>query len=292
MVLKKAFDWMVMSDIYASAIAAGIAIIAAAVLGLKLDPFAIAAVFFTALTVYSLNRQDDGDIDAINIPERTRFVSKKGWMILVFSTAGFFALLTYAWLFSFQVFVIMASVYILGLFYSFPLLRPLSGILGFSRLKEPLGVKNLLISGMYGTFVLIPIVHAHALFSTLAGILFAFIFLRFFIVSTIFDMRDIEGDSKKNIVTIPLTFGKDTTLGLLHGLNLLTVLIGIVGSFFHLVSAMFGSMMLATFLFSLYYLEECRKEDADMRYLCSVVVEADFVPALAIAIPFLLMPFF
>ncbi len=276
-----------MSDIYASAIAAGIAIIATAVLGLPPDMLAAASVFFTALTVYSLNRQDDADIDAINIPERTKFVERKGWIILAFSTAGFFSLLTYELFNNTEVFLIMAAIYLSGLFYSFPLLRPFEGIIGFARMKEPLAVKNLLVSVMYGAFVLIPVYQAHAPVSALALMLFAFIFLRFFIVSTIFDARDIEGDSKKSIRTIPVTFGKDRTLALLNGLNLLTLILGFAAILTHGIPPLFFAMILSTFLFSLFYLEECRKGAMDMRYLCSVVVEADFVPALAIAIPFI-----
>ena len=287
MALRKMFEWLVMSDIYASFIACGIAIITEAVLGLPIDALALAAVFFSSLVVYSLNRQDDGDIDAINVPERTKFVAKQGWMILAFSTTGFFATLVYSWFSNPAIFLVMAVGCLFGLLYSFPLLRPLGGILGFSRLKEPLAVKNLLVSVLYGAFVLIAVFAAHAPISNLAIMLVIFIFLRFFIVSTVFDMRDIEGDSKKNIRTIPATFGKDVSLAFLNGLNLLPLLLGVAAAVFYGIPPLFGAMILSTFLFSLYYLEECRK-GADLRYLCSVVVEADFVPALAIAIPFII----
>jgi 4-hydroxybenzoate polyprenyltransferase len=290
MAFRKAFELLVMSDIYASAIAAGIAIITDAVLRIPLEVLPIAAVFFTALAVYSLNRQDDNDIDAVNIPERTKFVERRGWIVLAFSTAGFFSILTYTLLFNLQVSLIMAVVYVLGLFYSFPLLRPLEGVLGFSRMKEPLVVKNTFASSMYGAFVLIPVYFAHAQISVLVALLCVFVFLRFFIVSTIFDMRDIEGDSKKNIRTIPVTYGKEKTLAILHGLNAFTLIMGAAAAIYHDVPPLFGAMILATFLYSLFYIEECRRENADMRHLCGVIVEADFLPALAIAIPFILIP--
>jgi|GEM_PF-2519565 len=288
MVLRKIFDWLVMSDIYASLIASGIVIITEAVLALQINALALAAVFFSSLAIYSLNRRDDGDIDSINVPERTVFVTKNGQAILAFATVGFFATLTYAWIFSTPLFLMMAAGFVLGLLYNFPLLRPLEGILGFSRLKEPLAVKNMLVSALYSAFVLAAVFAAHAQISDLAMMLVIFIFLRFFIVSTIFDMRDIEGDSKKNIRTIPVTFGKDNSLIFLNGLNLLTLALGITAAFFYGIPLLFGAMILATFLYASYYLEECRK-GADMRYLCSVVVEADFVPALAIALLFIII---
>ncbi len=285
--LRKIFDWLVMSDIYASLIASGIVIITEAVLGLPINALALAAVFFSSLVIYSLNRRDDGDIDSINVPERTMFVAKNGQAILAFATVGFFASFAYAFFVNSLLFLTMAAGFVFGLLYNFPLLRPLEGILGFSRLKEPLAVKNLIVSALYGAFVLAAVFAAHAQISDLAIILVVFIFLRLFIVSTIFDMRDIEGDSKKSIRTIPVTFGKDKSLMFLNGLNLLTLVLGIAAAVFY-GTPLFGAMILSTFLYSLYYLEECRK-GVDMRYLCSVVVEADFVPALAIALPFVLI---
>ena len=290
--LRKIFDWMVMSDIYASLIAAGITLITAAVLELSLDPFAIAAVFFTAFTVYALNRQDDGDIDAINIPERTKFVARQGWIVLVMSTAGFFFFLAIAFLNHFSVFLLMVFVYVLGLFYSFPLLAPLKGMLGFARLKEPFAVKNLLVSGMYGFFVLIPIFDANAPITVPAVLLFVFIFLRFFIVSTVFDMRDVAGDSIKNINTIPVVLGADTALKLLHGLNLLSMLLVPVGIITHTIAPLFAAMVFTTFPFAFYYLEQARLRNTDMRYLCSVIVEADYIPAIMVAMPFMFKGFF
>jgi 4-hydroxybenzoate polyprenyltransferase len=289
---RKIFNWIVMSDIYASLIAAGIVLMTAAVLKLTPDPFSIAAVFVTAFAVYALNRQDDGDIDSINIPERTKFVSKQGWIALVLSTGGFFFLLAFAFMNHMSVFIVMVAVYVLGLFYSFPLLAPLKGILGFSRLKEPFGVKNFLVSGMYGLFVLIPVLDAGASITMTVILLFIFVFLRFFIISTVFDMRDVEGDALKRINTIPVILGKDNALKVLHGLNILSLLLIPVGIFEHAISPLFAAMLLATFPFAFYYLEQCRSHNTDMRYLCSVVVEADYLPATLIAVPFLFQGIF
>ncbi len=290
--LRKIFDWLVMSDIYASIIAAGITLITAAVLDLPVDLLALACVFSTAFAVYALNRQDDADIDAINIPERTKFVQRQGWIVLVLSTASFFFCLAFAFMDNMMVFLLMAWVYVLGLFYSFPLLAPFKNVLGFSRLKEPFAVKNLLVSGMYGFFVLIPIFDASAPLSIPAILLFTFVFLRFFIISTVFDMRDVEGDSKKNINTIPVVLGADNALKVLHGLNIVSLLLIPIGMYFHAVSVLFAAMVLTTFPFAFYYLEQVRLRNTDMKYLCSVIVEADYIPATMMAIPFLFKAFF
>jgi 4-hydroxybenzoate polyprenyltransferase len=289
---RKIFNWIVMSDIYASLIAAGIVLMTAAVLKLPLDLFSTAAVFVTAFAVYALNRQDDGDIDSINIPERTRFVARQGWIALVLSTAGFFFLLAYAFMSHMPIFILMISVYVLGLFYSFPLLRPIKNLLGFSRLKEPFAVKNLLVSGMYGLFVLFPIFNAGASITITGILLFVFVFLRFFIISTVFDMRDVEGDALKQINTIPVILGKDNALKLLHGLNILSLLLIPIGIFEHAISPLFAAMVLTTFPFAFYYLEQCRSHTTDMKYLCSVVVEADYIPATLMALPFLFQGLF
>ena len=289
--IEKIFNWLVMADIYASLIAAGIVPITIAVLGLPLDVLSMLMVFFPALFVYTLNRQSDQDIDALNVPARTKFVVQNGWIVLVFATGGFFSLLTYAFMTNFQVFLLFAIVFILGLFYSFPILYPLRNILGFERFKDRLGVKNALISAMYGGAVLVPVVNAHAAITHVVLLLFFFIFIRLFIISVLFDFRDVKGDAIKNINTIPIVFGKEKTFLFLHALNILTLVIFAIIAFYHVVSALFGAMVLITFLFSLYYLLESEKENADLHHLCGVMIEADFLPAIIIAIPFLLKAF-
>jgi hypothetical protein len=54
------------------------------------------------------------------------------------------------------------------------------------------------------------------------------------------------------------------------------------------MSPLFAAMVLTTFPFAFYYLEQCKMRNTDMKYLCSVVVEADYVPAIMVALPFLL----
>jgi 4-hydroxybenzoate polyprenyltransferase len=285
--LRKAFRLAVLSDIYASFIAAGIALITLASIGAPFEGLSVLAIFFTALVVYALNRQDDSDIDAINVPERTQFVTRRGWIVLAFSVAGFFSLLTYFYSVNLGVFVVMATIFILGLFYSFPLLGPLRDVLGFERLKDVLGVKNMLVGLMYGAFVFIPVFSIGAQITPLIWLLFSFISLRFFMISTIFDMRDIEGDSKKGVHTIPATFGKGRTVDLLHALNLICLGAVIYGTAAGISPPILEAMGLISFLFAAYYIEEARLESTDLRHLCSVVVEADYLPAAAIALVFL-----
>lgn len=284
------FHWSVVSDIYASMIAAGITMIVFAVLGMPFDWFPFAGVFFTALAVYALNRQDDQDIDSINVPERTRFVARRGWAVLTFATAGFFSLLTYAYMTNVMAFEIMGGIFLLGLFYSFPLLAPLRGVLGFSRLKDVLGVKNTLVGMMYGAFALMPVFTAGAELSPLAWLLFIFVSIRFFIISTVFDLRDVEGDRRKGVNTIPAIFGRETAMLFLHGLNLVSLLIVAAGAHWGFVPALFGAMALVTFLYGAYYIEETKRENADLRHLCGVVVEADYLPAAAMALAFMVWP--
>lgn len=281
MPLQRLARLLIVTDIYASLIAAAVPLISAKALGLPFDAFLGSLVFFQALAIYALNRQVDRSIDEINNPDRTAFVSSNGRLVLAFALAGFALTMAWAAAANMALFLLLSANFIASLFYSFPLL-PKS--LGFTRFKEALAGKNVCVGAMYAVFTLVPVFAAHAPITAGAAALFLFILARFFIVSTVFDMRDVGGDAKLGISTIPAAFGRRSALISLHVLNAFCLALSAASFALGFLPAAFLAMASATSLFALLYLVKCSEKGADLRFVCGVVAEADVLPAAAIAL--------
>jgi len=101
-----------------------------------------------------------------------------------------------------------------GILYSIKLSKNLP------RLKDITGVKNLSIAfswSVVSTFL--PVIYILEKKEVLIILIFYLFFIKSLINSILFDIRDIEGDRKSNIRTIPIYLGKDKTKKLLLILN-------------------------------------------------------------------------
>lgn len=287
---KTIFNWLLVTDIYGAMMSAAIVPIVVIALGITFDVFSTIMVFFTAFAVYSLNRYSDTEVDEINVPTRKKFSDKWGWIITTFALTGFFFVLSYAFIKNLPSFYVSLTVFSFGILYSFPVFPVwVKEWFDVSRLKDCWKIKNSLLGIANGSFVLIPVLNAHFPINATVVFLFVFIFIRFFIISTIFDLRDTEGDKKIELKTIPILLGKKKTVMLLHVLNVLLVIFAIIGLFFYnKISILFASLVFITCLFGLYYLYQVNKENADLRHLCSVVVDSDWLPASVISFIFII----
>lgn len=271
---------LVLTDIYASFNASLVAVIFMADFGGGLNPWAAAVIFATAFAIYALNRQTDGEIDTINNPERTAFLNRNGPYVLAPALVLFAAVAVCTFATNPAAFAAVAAIFMMSAFYSFRLLpRPLGRALGFSRLKEAFFWKNAAVGAMSGmsVFILAPLAGGAPEPALL--VLFAFITIRFFIVSTVFDLRDVSGDAKLGIKTIPLAFGKGPTVAFLQGLNAASAAIVLAAFFFSQASRFFLAAAFITALFGAYYIRETQREGADLRSICGYVAEADLMPA-------------
>lgn len=288
--MAKLAEGIVLSDAYAALIGALIAVLFAADFGGGTSPEAALIIFSEGLAIYALNRQVDREVDAINNPRRTAFLARNGLLVLVPTLALFAVLSAYAFLTNRTLFMVMAAIFLFSLLYSFPLVpAPLARRIGFSRLKEALFMKNASVGAMYGMVALIPAVATGASLNAAFLAFFAFIAIRFFIVSVVFDMRDVEGDAKLGILTIPLAFGKERTASMLQRLNAASLVLVLAAFLLSDASRLFLAAACLTVLFGSYYIRETHREGADIGFICSYVAEADIVPAALAAIAFPLL---
>ncbi|MEW6036388.1 MAG: UbiA family prenyltransferase [Candidatus Micrarchaeota archaeon] len=281
-IFRKARDIFVLSDFYPALMAALIAPFFYLSFALPFDWLVFTAILFECYLIFALNRLIDREIDAVNAPERTRFLNAHGTFIPVIAAAGFSSTMTLLYSSNVTVFAILLVNFLMSLFYSFPLIpRPLGEMLGFRRFKEALFLKTFSVALMHAIFVLALAADSGFTAPAAVGVTFIYVLMRFFINSTFFDIRDIEGDAKLGITTIPIYLGKERALIYMHYLNLATMLLPLIAYSVSAVPLAFVIFSIAAYAYGLYYITEAQKSKADLKSLVGYYVEGDLLPALA-----------
>lgn len=179
----------------------------------KYVPSLLFATFFIIFGVYGINKLTDLKEDLINTPERANLIIRiqkvfKLLVILSFAISLILGLTVNV----LTIPVLLAPLFA-GILYSIRLSPNLP------RLKDITAVKNIIIALSWGigAAFLPAICYSKELITIL--LIFYFFTLRSFINSVLFDVRDVEGDKKSNIPTIPVTIGVENTKKLLLALN-------------------------------------------------------------------------
>ncbi len=174
----------------------------------------ILATFFSITGVYGLNKLTDIKEDAINSPERARYIKGKEKIFSLFLLFSFALSLLLGTLQDWLCVPILLFPLFTGVIYSVRVLPNLP------RLKDITGTKNLAIAltwSVCSTFL--PAICIPKNYFTLIVFIFYFFFTKSCINSLLFDIRDIEGDKISGVITIPVVFGRQKTKNLLLILN-------------------------------------------------------------------------
>lgn len=195
----RAVLYLVHSNVFISFATTSIALSTILLTGLPIEYIPLFIVFAATLFVYNLNRFTDRVEDARNNPERAEFFSAYGryWLLI-------------------GVVVYVASIGI-GIWLSLPmvefLLLPL--VVGFVysvfRAKELLLIKNLLVGVSWGIIPLGVGAYYGALCRVEIVFFAGYIASMIFIAAVIFDIKDITGDKKAGVRTIPILIGPART---------------------------------------------------------------------------------
>ena len=168
------------------------------------------AAYFLSFSVYSLNRVTDIEEDSINLPDKGRWIRKNRDYLL------------FAGLESINIAVVLAFVSnpyaIIVILFSF-FVALLYGFGSHIRLKNITLLKSITVAGtMTVTAVVLSyVVYANSAFIVL--MITYFFFVKIFIASVLLDVRDIEGDQKTGVRSIPASLGAKKTRNLLLLLN-------------------------------------------------------------------------
>ncbi|VVB69538.1 1,4-dihydroxy-2-naphthoate octaprenyltransferase [uncultured archaeon] len=170
--------------------------------------------FLLTFSVYSLNKLTDLKEDAINMPERLRFLKGRKRLVLAYSLAAFLLAMLLTFLQTPLavpiVFVPLAS----NIIYSSKLLA------GIPRFKDIPVMKNLFVAASWALCAtLFPLVCTGNTAVALSMMVFYFILGKSFINTVLYDIRDEVGDRENKVRTIPVLLGSRKTICLLMTMN-------------------------------------------------------------------------
>lgn len=171
------------------------------------------AVFLSTFSIYSLNRLTDMEEDLINTPERESYVKGKEKTLLALCIMSYGIALLLGFLVKPISIVVLLFPLFIGVLYSMEFSRKLP------RLKNISGMKNISVSLSWTVgAVFLPLIFKYPGFSVVS-LLFYFVFIKCLVDTISFDVRDIEGDRKSGVKTIPVLLGRSRTRLLLFGIQ-------------------------------------------------------------------------
>lgn len=239
-------------------------------------PIAFALIFFS---LYAINRRTDIKEDETTHKDRSEFIKKYGRYVF---KAG---LISYplAFLIALSINMITALTtlipLILGLLYSVRWIpQKAEKKIGFRRLKDVFIIKNLTIAFTWSFSLVVMIITyvSMNLFSYDIIFIFIFFFMRVFINTVMFDLRDAEGDKMEGMKTIPIFLGKEKTKMLLYILNLFLALIifyyagiGIINPIMYIINL--------SAIYSIFYIYIFDKNYINKDFLCDVIIDGEFI---------------
>lgn len=190
---------LVHSNLFISLAATGVALSTVLLVGVPLDPVALFIVFAATLFVYSFNRIADLEEDTRNIPGRAAFTRRYGKALLAIGGLLYLGAVGLAVLWG-----IPGAPFLL-----LPL--AVAALYSVFGIKRVLLVKNLTVGLAWGIIPLGVGFYYDVLWTVEIWFLFAFFTTMLTVAAAVFDIKDIVGDRKEGIRTVPIVFSPRAT---------------------------------------------------------------------------------
>lgn len=226
----------------------------------------LAIAYLTYLIIYSYNHLSEIGFDSETNPERVSYLlRKRKWKLI-----------------SFIVYIILLSVLLLFANRDVRiliLLIVLGGILYTKYFKTVaiLGIKNYYAAFFWSLLALLV-----ALYYDLNNILpflylMSFLFIRVFLNTVFFDIKDIQSDKERNLKTFPVCWGKKKTLYILQIINLLSLVPLIIGIYNNNVPLVALSFIIVVLNGIFYLTKALFLSKKDLRFLSYVLLDGEYM---------------
>ena len=172
------------------------------------------SAFLVTFSIYNLNLLTDREEDSLNFPERGKYYVSGDRSIILIAAVSYIAALIFGGMTNPASIAVLLVPLMFGILYS-------TRIRNF-RLKDCFVGKNVTVSLSWAIEAsLLPAVFHFDI--SLVAMLFVFIFIKGMINTVLFDIRDVRGDEKAGVKTIPVKLGLRNTKILLLAMNTLLV---------------------------------------------------------------------
>lgn len=149
---------------------------------------------------------------------------------------------------------------------------------GFKSLTQRVpGFKNLFVALMWGTLPLFLVFYYSFPITPSLFLLIIFVFLRFFINTSSFDIKDIESDKKDGLLTLAIVLSRNGLVRFLNILNLFSSIPIIIGVYFGYFPS--HSLLLVIFVnvYTFYFLKIINKKEKEQISLYNVIIDAELL---------------
>ena len=231
-------------SIWVAAALASLGMFAQEILGLGHNWQAIALIFVTALIPYNLDRIFDSYVQEIPDKKAQLFFRQPCIWVLLLTAIATTVVLLYS---APKKVRYVSLVGIVPLLYGAPLF-PWKNKSGWQwyRLKDIPGSKAWIVGSILTYAVIaVPLAYSKAQFDASAALVTLFMFVFIVTNSHTFDIRDVESDSKKGVVTLPIMVGIEGTKVVLTVMNL-SMLLTIISAWLTDALAYHPEIILAT----------------------------------------------
>jgi 4-hydroxybenzoate polyprenyltransferase len=224
----------------------------------------ILIIYLGALCIYNYDHYKEIDNDSLNNFKRTNHLKKYKkfhTQILAIYGIGFFTLLFY--------FGTLESIVFGGLLL-------LSSLLYTNKVKKHteklIGFKNFYTAFSFALLTIFTAIYCSYQLNWLLFTFFLIVFFNVLIDTSFCDIKDMETDKKQNLLTLPLYFGKQKFLSLLHLFNFILfglLLIAIVIQ----ILPIFSIFLIFSTLFTFYYVQKAKNSKTDISSLSNLMVD-------------------
>ncbi len=245
----------------------------------RVDFRLLIASFLLTFSVYSFNKLTDIKEDSVNVPERAGFIEKNKHYVIRAAIISYIVALSLSFLQNPFAILIILFPFCTGIVYSIKISN--------FRLKDITGIKNIVVAlpwAVIGTFL--PLAISFCDFVVILSI-FYFFFIKCFINTVLFDVRDVEGDRMSGVRTIPVVFGRHKTKNLLLILNSTLIpwlAFSYLSGFFHQYLFVLIFAIAYGYCYILYFCKEGLKIGKSQ----DLLVDGEFIPIAILATAFTL----
>ena len=177
--------------------------------------------FFYLFPMHTINKYLEIKWKFISMKERAQFIRKYWRVLLGFAVVSLLISLVIAWQYNVLIFGIVFISYLLGGFYSIPII-PSGWNIRYKSIRDIPGSKDIVIATAWTFAVVVLPAVTHEPFPgiiTLAGGIYVFVMV--FSKATILAIGGMQSDKLVGLETIPVLIGKEHTEKLMYALNFL-----------------------------------------------------------------------
>jgi len=225
-------------------------------------------VYLGTLSIYRYNHYKEIKLDELSNSGRTNHLKKYEkilpFTIFIFAILFFVFLIYYGNLKSIFFGIILL---LLGFFFTDIFKKATRVVIGF---------KSFYTSFSFSLLILFTTTYCSYQINKIALFFLLFCFLRFLIGTSYCDIKDIQNDKKRNLLTLPIILGNERFLTLIQLINLASLSFIVIAIFLH-IFPIYTLVLSFAFFYSFYYIVKSHDTSYCFDSLFAVIVDGEFI---------------